>query len=178
LYLQLQFLPQGAAEAAAVTEVLAETPENLHNIVWRGTKIVDGKTIVTDVGAFGEHIAEDLLAENAWVDFTYIKNASDNGIDIIARGPKGQLGFFEVKTSSTGVIGDLTSNQQNMSKFVDDILLKAKNGEWPYHNIDEATKNAAIEIYAEYKGNPYNVSGNVIGVDLKAGEIYVSRWER
>ena len=169
---------EGVAEAELVTEELTETTENLQNTVWRGTEIINGKTIVTDVGAFGEHIAEDLLAENGWTDFIYIKNGSDNGIDIVARGPKGQLGFFEVKTSSTGTIGDLTDRQQYMNSFVEDVLTKAKDGKAPYQNVDATIRSAASKILEEYKNNPYNVSGNVIGVDIESGKIYISRWGR
>jgi hypothetical protein len=146
--------------------------------VWQGTKIVDGKTIVTDIGTFGENIAEDMLAKNGWKDFTYIKNGSDNGIDIIGRGPNGQLGFFEVKTSSTGNIPNLSARQTNMNTFAEDVLSNAANGTGRYKNIDSATRNAAQKKYDEYLSNPNNVSGNVIGVDLQSGRIQISRWER
>lgn len=65
-----------------------------------------------------------------------------------------------------------------MDEFVQDVLTKAENGEFPYQNIDESLRNKAAEILDEYYNNPYNVSGNVIGVDLQQGEVYISRWER
>lgn len=171
-----------AAEAAAKSEVIADNltqdAEVLESTAWRGTEVVNGVTIVTDVGAFGEHIAADMLVQNGWSDFTYIKNGSDNGIDIIARSADGHLGFFEVKTSSTGTIPDLSSRQANMNVFVEDVLSKAANGNSPYSNIDPATQSAARNVYNEYVADPYNISGNVIGVDLKSGTIKVSRWYR
>ncbi|WP_160680798.1 hypothetical protein [Clostridium sp. C8-1-8] len=150
----------------------------MNNTVWIGNEVVNGKAVLTDVDAFGEHIAEDMLADNGWSNFKYIKNASDNGIDIIGTGPKGQLGFFEVKTSTTGVINNLSSRQQYMNEFVEDVLTKAKNAEFPYQNIDECIRSDASQTLDKYYGNPYNVSGNVIGVDIEEGEIYISRWER
>ncbi|MNC73468.1 hypothetical protein D3C75_1246710 [compost metagenome] len=100
-----------------------------------------------------------MLAKNGWKNFTYIKNGSDNGIDIIAWGPKGQLGFFEVKTSSTGTVPNLSARQTNMNNFVEDVLYNAKEGIGRYKNIDQETKNAAAKIYNEFKSQPSNVSG-------------------
>ena len=54
------------------------------------------------------------------------------------------------------------------------MLSKAKNCGNPYQNIDEVTRNDASKILDEYKGN----TDNVIGVDIKSGDIYISRWER
>ena len=45
-------------------------------------------------------------------------------------------------------------------------------------DIDEATKNAALEIYNEFLENLMNVGGNVFSIDLKLGNVYVSRWEQ
>ena len=147
--------------------------------VWRGTEVgKDGRTYIVDVGAFGEHIAQDLLVENGWSDFTYIKNASDNGIDIIARGPDGQLGFFEVKTSTTGDIQNLSVRQSDMDYFVRAILSDAAKGNGRYGNIDPSLSQTASDIFNEYKSNPSNVTGTVIGVDVKEGQIYISRWGR
>ena len=65
-----------------------------------------------------------MLVKNGWMDFTYIKNVSDNGIDIIARGANGQLGFFEVKITTEN-IPNLLARQTNMNKFVDNVLSQA-----------------------------------------------------
>ncbi len=152
--------------------------DSLDDIVWRGTSVIDGETIVDDIGKFGEHIAESMLGQNGWKNFKYIKNGSDNGIDIIAQAADGHWGFFEVKTSSTGNIPNLSPRQANMDDFVNDILYNAKEGLGRYQNIDSATKEAAELFYNAYKNNPYDFSGNVIGVDIKSGLIRVSRWER
>lgn len=85
------------------------------NKVWKGTEIIDGEVVFVDAGTFGADVAQDILAENGWTDFQFIKNSSDNGIDIIARGPQGQPGFFEVKTSTTGNIPHLSARQENMN---------------------------------------------------------------
>lgn len=65
-----------------------------------------------------------------------------------------------------------------MDKFVTDVLEKAATGKDPYRNIDSATMKKAQKVLDEYESNPYNVSGNVIGVDLQNGIIRISRWER
>lgn len=98
------------------------TPDKTHSqntteqpIQWDGTKVgPDGRVYLTDAGAFGEHIAREILKDNGWSDFVFIKNASDNGIDIIATSADGRLGFFEVKSSEIGDIKNLTSRQMNM----------------------------------------------------------------
>lgn len=118
------------------------------------------------------------MAQNGWTDFVYIKNNSDNGIDIIARDPQGQLGFFEVKSTTTGQIPNLSSGKASMDFFVNDILSNASEGTGRYQSIDVETQNLVRDIYIEYLENPENVLGNVIGVDVKSGNIYVSRWER
>lgn len=46
-----------------------------------------------------------------------------------------------------------------MNYFVEDVLYKAKEGLGPYKNIDLETKNAAANIYKEFKSQPSNVSG-------------------
>ena len=162
----------------SIASKLTQAGESLENIVWRGTRIVNGQTIVDDIGAFGEHIAESMLQQNGWKNFKYIKNGSDNGIDIVAQATDGHWGFFEVKTSSTGSIPNLSPRQANMDAFVNDILYNAKEGLGRYQNIDSATKQTAEFLYNEYKSNPYNFSGNVIGVDIESGIIRVSSWDR
>lgn len=162
----------------AISTELTRTGNNLENTAWRGTKVVNGETVVDDVGAFGEHIAQDMLSQNGWGNFKYIKNGSDNGIDIIAQASDGHWGFFEVKTSSTGSIPNLTPRQANMDDFVNDILYNAKEGIGRYQNIDTATQDFAEFVYNAYKRHPYDFSGNVIGVDLLSGLIRVCRWAR
>lgn len=174
----VRWVVEAIAEDTSIATELTQTSEGLENTVWRGTKVLNGVTIVEDVGAFGEHIAESILGQNGWRDFTYIKNTSDNGIDIIATAEDGHMGFFEVKTSSTGGVPDLSPRQANMNEFVEDVLSKAKDAEWPYQNIDTYTRDAAERIYEMYKDNPYNFSGNIIGIDLESGIIRVSRWDR
>ncbi len=166
------------AEDTTIAVELTQDGEKLENTLWKGTQVVNGETIITDIGAFGEQVAEDMLAENGWTNFTYIKNGSDNGIDLVAQASDGHWGFFEVKTSGTGSLPDLSPRQANMDDFVNDILYNAKEGLGRYQNIDSATKDTTTYLYNEYKNNPYNFSGNVIGVDLNSGLIRASRWNR
>jgi Holliday junction resolvase-like predicted endonuclease len=129
-------------------------------------------------GAKGEQIAADMLKQNGWTDFQYIKNTSDNGIDIIARGPDGHLGFFEVKTTSVGKIPNLSARQSDMTEFVQDVLTNAANGTGKYQNVDQATRNAAVKLLEEIRANPRNITGTAIGVDLQNGVMRVSSWPR
>lgn len=74
-----------------------------------------------EVGEAGEAVATLLLRNNGYRDFITIKNASDNGTDIIARGPDGQIAVFEVKSTGVGKIGDLSPKQRDL-EYVTDIL--------------------------------------------------------
>jgi len=183
-----QFLESAAEEAGwtlvPVTIPFAGRFKNLLKRVftgksqWRGTELVNGKLVVTNVGELGEHIGEDVLRGNGWTNIRTIKNSADNGIDIVARGPNGQLGFFEVKASSTGFISDLTPRQSNMNTFLEDVLSQAAGGRGRYSSISPTDQSLARELYREFTMNPGNISGNVIGVDLTNGNIMMSSWPR
>jgi hypothetical protein len=126
---------------------------------------------------FGEHLADDLLRQNGWDDFAYIKNFSDNGIDIVARGPNGQLGLFEVKTG-LDVVPNLSVRQASMTAFVDDVLSNAANGTGRFQGMGIVEQQMARSLYLEFTTNPGNVSGTVIGVDLGNGVVRISSWPR
>lgn len=65
-----------------------------------------------------------------------------------------------------------------MDKFVKDVLGKASGKEEIYSNISDELAQKAKDILSEYNNNPDNTTGAVIGVDLKKGEIRISRWGR
>lgn len=131
-----------------------------------------------EIGRRGEQAAKDMLKANGWTILTEIRNSSDNGIDIIARGPDGRLGFFEVKATDGGRIGDLSGRQSDMDAFIRNVLREASQQDGRYRGIDETTRQAASDILAEYRSNPESVTGSVIGVDISTGEVYISRWNR
>ncbi|WP_230081092.1 hypothetical protein, partial [Pseudomonas syringae] len=130
------------------------------------------------VGDLGEDISKIFLRDNNHTDIFAIQNSSGNGIDIVSRTPDGRLAFTEVKTSRTGNIGDLSKRQQNMTTFIQDVLDQAANGEGRYRNIDLADQRRARQMLREFNQAPENVSGNVIGVDLKNEILRISPWAR
>ncbi len=167
---------------------------SLYGYVWDSTREIDifgldtcptQKISNKMIGAQGENMAEQMLKDSGWTDFVYIKNTRDNGIDIIARGPNGQLGFFEVKTTGVGRIPNLSNRQSDMNWFINNVLGDAANARGRYKNIDIQVQNAAKNILGEVNGNYnkflneyYNITGATIGVDLTNGNISVSRWSR
>jgi hypothetical protein len=79
-----------------------------------------------------------------------IKNGSGNGIDIIAITQDGRLAVFEVKTSTTGNIGNLSPRQQNMDEFVRGILTHAAEAKGRYRNITPEQKDLATKLLQRY----------------------------
>lgn len=130
------------------------------------------------IGDLGEDISKAFLRDNNHTDIFAVQNSSGNGIDIVSRTPDGRLAFTEVKTSRTGVIGDLSPRQQNMTTFVEDILTQAAGRQGRYRNIDVLDQQRARQMLREFRQAPESVSGNLIGVDLKGEILRVSPWAR
>lgn len=130
------------------------------------------------IGDLGEAISKTFLRDNNHTDIFAIQNSSGNGIDIVSRTPDGRLAFTEVKTSRTGSIGGLSSRQENMTTFVEDILTQAASRQGRYRNIDVADQQRARQMLREFRQTPESVSGNLIGVDLKGEVLRVSPWAR
>ena len=136
------------------------------------------KPTAKEIGSRGEEVAREMLRQNGWEILPDIKNGSDNGIDIVARSSDGRLGFFEVKSTDGGTIGDLSSRQADMDWFVRDVLTAAANKDKNYKNISDATSQEAKSILKEYNAKPWDTTGGVIGVDISTEEVYISRWNR
>ena len=128
-----------------------------------------------ETGKLGETIAKRMLQDKEFTDIFSIQNASNNGIDIVARSTDGKIHFFEVKASAKGRVRGLTERQKDMEKFVDEILQKAAKGTHPYQNIDAKLKAAAMKIYQELDDST-DYLGSVIKVDLLKEILIVVPW--
>ena len=118
-----------------------------------------------------------MLRNNGYKHVWAFKNDSGNGLDLLAITPDGRLAFFEVKTSTTGKIGNLTPKQRNMDEYVRGVLTEAAgDGTLRGQPLNAADMLLARRLLNIYNGNPSQVSGTVVGVDLKANEIHVSPW--
>lgn len=172
----LEALDRMAAKFGAekVEAVVAETSSDLF-------ASIAGRNVSTltrnEVGAIGEEVGERLLVENGFTDIISIQNASGNGLDVIARNPQGKLTFFEVKASRTGDVKSLSSRQQSMETFVEDILSQASTGTGRYQNIPQATQDLAREMLREFRTD-ISVTGYNIGVDLFNQVVRISPWAR
>jgi hypothetical protein len=82
--------------------------------------------------------------------------------------------FFEVKTSTTGTIGNLAPKQQNMDQYVRGILMEASEGQLR-GPVTAADKALAKKLLSVYRADPSQVSGTVVGVDLN-NQIHVQPW--
>ena len=139
-----------------------------------------------DTGYYGEKIAKKMLEDNGWTILKDIKNNSNNGIDIVAQGPNGQVGFFEVKASSSGKIPDLSKDssfsvgQIHPKEFIEERLTRAKSGAYKNHNAQitaEALYNDLFKGYptGDYNYN-YNVTASTITIDFSEDKISVVKW--
>lgn len=129
-----------------------------------------------EVGDIGEDVARRLLGENGFTDIISVQNRSGNGIDIVAHASDGRLVFFEVKLSRIGQVGNLSTRQQSMTSFIEDVLGQASTGTGRYRNLDAAAQDTARSLLREFRRDPLNVSGNAVGVDLLNEIIRISPW--
>ncbi len=130
------------------------------------------------VGETGEIAAENFLIGNGWDILTKIRNVSDNGIDIIARNSTtGRLGFFEVKSSSRGIIPNLSPAQADGRSFVVSRLQTAisppLNSNWMF--LDGDSVIAAQRLLDEVRLSN-NMTFQAIGIDLRNGLLRISPW--
>jgi hypothetical protein len=131
----------------------------------------------TQLGDIGEGIFKDILQEAGYTDIFTVKNASNNGIDIVARLEGGQFAVFEVKTTAVGRPGQFSARQKNLDFFLTDVLKDAARLEKPYRKIDPETAKRANELLSTYQESPTNVTGNLIKIDLLNREIDVRQWQ-
>ena len=124
------------AEEAAV-ETLEATAKTASRDVF---KVLDGKNLSTlsnqQVGKLGESLAKLLVEKAGYTDAFAIQNASNQGIDLVARTTAGRLVFIEVKASKVGNVVRLSARQsQGADWFVRDVLGQAAEGEGRYAGL-------------------------------------------
>jgi hypothetical protein len=139
-------------------------------------KALPSSQSTTAIANIGEARVAKMLRDTGYRDVWAMKNASGNGLDLIGITPDGRLAVFEVKTSTSGNIGNLTPAQQNMDEYLLGVLGEASEGRLRGQNISPSDTALARRLLNIYRSDPSQVSGTVVGVDLKSNEIYVQPW--
>jgi RHS repeat-associated protein len=133
------------------------------------------------LGAEGEALVMRHLESKGYTDIRAIQNASNHGIDIVARNAKGELRFFEVKATETLRNGRLTKAQQYTEEFITTRLRQAALGQGHWKNIDPESQAEARNILKELVGGA-PIRGMKVDVRFpEAGHhgppsLRVSRW--
>ncbi len=131
-----------------------------------------------EIGEIGEEIAKDVLRDSGYdmVDLVRIENASGNGIDILAKSADGVWSFFEVKTSNTGNIGNLSDLQKNSDTYIRTLLDEGGSGRIRNQAISEELADKIDDIRSEVLSSNTPIRATAIGVDLKNKGVFVSPW--
>ena len=133
------------------------------------------------LGRQGESLIARQLETRGYTDIVQIQNASGHGIDIVARNKVGELRFFEVKTSTTGVAGRLSTPQTYTTDFITSRLERAAQAQGQWKNLDPATRRQAANILAEVRGGS-SIQGMKVDVMYPAAgsqgppKLSFSRW--
>ena len=103
--------------------------------------------------------------ELGFKDVFAIKNASNQGIDLIVRTSENLVIFVEVKTTATGRLGYLSRRQKDINRFVKEIIEAAAEGRGRYANIPADMQQRAQEILDQIRGQN-SLPGLFIQIDL------------
>ena len=99
-------------------------------------------------GRIGEAAVEAFVRKHGdWEVLGSLKNASDNGIDLVARGPDGRIIVIEVKTTTTLKRQNPRGNQRHPQRIVGDILA----GTGPYKNLTSESAAVLKDVQAAIK---------------------------
>lgn len=126
------------------------------------------------IGALGEDIATHMLVQNGYTIQIAVRNASDNGIDIVARAPDGRMVFFEVKTTRVGTVPNTSPLQSNSQAYISGIMQETATGTLRGQPISADLQNFA-QNYVNSAIVP-TIPANIIGVNLVSEQILVSPW--
>jgi Holliday junction resolvase-like predicted endonuclease len=107
------------------------------------------KLNTTAIGNLGEEVVIDVLRGKGYRDIVQIQNASGHGIDVFARSSRGDLRFFEVKSSLGGKPSGLSRTQRDLSGFVQERLERVARAQGQWKNVSPEVRRAAIEIRKE-----------------------------
>lgn len=123
-----------------------------------------------------------MLEDDKWTILYDVKNASNNGIDIVAQNEKGYIGFFEVKASSTGKMPSLSSNhgmtkgQKDMPGFVHQRIKLAKEGAYNNEKAQKVATQLYDNLYKNGNDYEYTITATTVTVDFSTDTISVAKW--
>jgi hypothetical protein len=117
-----------------------------------------------EIGARGEQIASHIFKNQGRFDqFLILKNASNNGFDIIARTHQGKNIYFEVKTSVTAKAPPLKGLQRaGADTFARTRLNEMANNLGRYKNLSPASANTARQLLEKAGNEP--IIGTVVEI--------------
>jgi RHS repeat-associated protein len=138
-------------------------------------------------GDRGEAIWIRELENKGFTDIIQIQNGSNQGIDVVARDPRGMIHFFEVKATTTNTAPGLSPDQRDPDTFIRSRLEQARNAQGQWQNVDGTNVQAtATRLLNELDGNAPSQASKV-SVYLPAANsttgnffarIRVSQWLR
>jgi len=113
------------------------------------------------LGDFGEaKVKSELEASGKYIDVFSIQNKSNNGIDLVGLRHDGKYDFFEVKTNTTGRVGELSKRQSRVPAFINTVLRKdVPNGSYDLngHDVRDILKNMGdarvVDVFVERAAN-------------------------
>ncbi|WP_418884812.1 RHS repeat-associated core domain-containing protein [Cronobacter dublinensis] len=113
------------------------------------------------LGDFGEaKVKSELEASGKYIDVFSIQNKSNNGIDLVGLRHDGKYDFFEVKTNTTGRVGELSKRQSRAPAFINTVLRKdVPNGSYDLngHDVRDILKNMGdarvVDVFVERAAN-------------------------
>lgn len=117
------------------------------------------------LGDIGEARMTYTLVEKGYIDIVAIKNRSGHGIDLIGRNPKGELEFYEIKTSAKG---HTVAQKGDPEDFIATRLERAINerGHWDPRNTIPGLKDIADEIQQEILRNGGKLNAKWVNMDV------------
>ena len=164
----------------------------LRNLARGGTRVaaeavaeeaveVGTRTLAQQAGDLGERRVAEMLADSGCTGILSIKNASENGFDIVCRASDGHWLIVEVKSSRDAAAlarRTIPANQRILDEMMGRILDDAANARGRYSTIDASGQSLARELQADWMANPRGVSGAIAGYDISADQIFIQRWAR
>jgi RHS repeat-associated protein len=109
------------------------------------------ETYLTRLGNFGERkVMERLNSSGNYTHVFQIQNASNNGIDIVAKTPDGKYDVFEVKTSAAGQAPRIKGDQLEPDNFVSSRLQTAGSNESAFRISRAKTEDISRNLANKY----------------------------
>lgn len=126
-------------------------------------------------GDIGEEVVKKLTGQSEdFEEVIAVKNPSNHGLDVVARGKDGKYYVFEVKTTAIGKTGALQGDQKfGALEYAKKILQRAAKGKAGYSDApaDRAAARALFDAM-----NDGNVVGIKADMDLTTNTLRISKW--